>query len=215
MSQFLTDPARMRALVATHGTPLLLLSTQVIRHQYRILKEAMPGVQLHYALKPLPHPAVIKALLEEGAFFDLATNGEVDVVRAVGVPAERCIQSHPIKRDSDISYTLGYGCRTFVFDNPYELPKFLPYKDQVELLMRLSFRNKEAQADLSAKFGVHPTDALELLRKAVDAASPFPDSGLRPNSLPAMALVHPRTVDLYERLIHGEAPATREAPARL
>lgn len=167
MTDFLTDPARMRALAAEHGTPLLLLSTQVIRQQYRVLQAALPGVQLHYALKPLPHPAVVKALLDEGAYFDLATNGEVEVVRSVGVPPERCIQTHPIKRDADISHCLRYGTRTFIFDNPYELPKFLPYKDQVELLMRLSFRNKEAQCDLSAKFGVQPTDAHALLRKAV------------------------------------------------
>src|SRR5580693_865247 len=150
----------MRALANEHGTPLLLLSTQTIRQQYRTLKQALPGVQLHYALKPLPHPAVVQAIKDEGGYFDLATNGEVDIVREVGVDPARCIQSHPIKRDSDIRYCLEYGCRTLIFDNPYELPKFLPYKDQVELLMRLSFRNKEAQADLSAKFGVHPTDAL-------------------------------------------------------
>ncbi len=167
MSAFLAEPARMRALAHEHGTPLLLLSTQTIRQQYRVLQAALPGVQLHYALKPLPHPAVVSALLDEGAYFDLATNGEVDVVRAAGVPPARCIQSHPIKRDGDISHTLKFGTRTFVFDNTYELPKFIPYKDQVELLMRLSFRNKEAVCDLSSKFGVQPSEAHELLRKAV------------------------------------------------
>jgi len=80
-----------------------------------------------------------------------------------------------------------------------------------ERLYRVLLRITEAKGD---RIGLHGIMS-ELLRKAVDAASPFPDSGLRPNSLPAMALVHPRTVDLYERLIHGEAPATREAPARL
>ncbi len=161
------DPGRIRALVAEHGAPLLLLSTQTVRQQYRKLAQALPGVQLHYALKPLPHPAVVKALADEGARFDLATNGEVDIVRALGIAPQRCIQTHPIKRVSDIRYCLEYGTSTFIFDNPWELPKFLPYKDQVELLMRLSFRNKDAQCDLSAKFGVNPSEAHELLRKAV------------------------------------------------
>jgi ornithine decarboxylase len=164
---FSVDPSRIRSLAAEHGTPLLLLSTRTIVSQYRTLQAALPGVLLHYALKPLPHPAVVKALHEIGAYFDLATNGEVDVVRDAGVPADKCIQTHPIKRDGDIRYTLAYGCKTFVFDNEYELPKFLPYKDQVELMMRLSFRNKDARCDLSAKFGVQPSEALELLRKAV------------------------------------------------
>ncbi len=166
MSDRLPDPARIRALVAEHGAPLLLLSTQAVRRQYRQLAAALPGVQLHYALKPLPHPAVVQALHEEGSWFDLATNGEVDVVRKLGIPPERCIQTHPIKRDIDIRGALEFGVRTFIFDNPYELPKFLPYKDQVDLLMRLSFRNKEAQCDLSLKFGVAPPEALALLQKA-------------------------------------------------
>ena len=160
------DPAHIRALVAEHGSPLLMLSTQTVRTQYRTLQAALPGVQLHYALKPLPHPAVVNAIKDENGWFDLATNGEVDVVRTAGIDPRRCIHTHPIKRDQDIRHALDYGCRTFVFDNPYELPKFLPYKDQVELLMRLSFRNKEAQCDLSLKFGVMPADAMELLRKA-------------------------------------------------
>ncbi len=164
---FFVEPQAMRRLVAEHGAPLLLLSTQVIRQQYRTLAQALPGVQLHYALKPLPHPAVVAALKQEDGYFDLATNGEVDVVRDAGVDPSRCIHTHPIKRDGDISYALQYGCRTFIFDNPYELPKFLPYRDRVELLMRLSFRSKDAVVDLSLKFGVQPTDALELLRKAV------------------------------------------------
>jgi ornithine decarboxylase len=138
-----------------------------VRSQYRQLRQSLPGVHLHYALKPLPHAAVVKALMAEDGYFDLATNGEVDVVRACGVDPARCIQTHPIKRDGDIRYCLDYGCRTFVFDNPAELPKFLPYKDQVELLMRLSFRNKEAQCDLSMKFGVQPQDGLALLKQAV------------------------------------------------
>jgi ornithine decarboxylase len=160
------DPARIRALVAEHGSPLLLLSTETVRNQYRTLQAALPGVQLHYALKPLPHPAVVQAIKDEGGWFDLATNGEVEVVKACGIEPQRCIHTHPIKRDQDIRWALDYGCTTFVFDNPYELPKFLPYKDRVNLLMRLSFRNKEAQCDLSLKFGVMPAEALALLRQA-------------------------------------------------
>ena len=163
----LPTPARARELVAEHGAPLLLLSTRQAVRQYRALAAALPGVDLHYALKPLPHPAVVRALAAEGAWFDLATNGEVEVVRACGIPPARCIQTHPIKRDGDIRHCLDFGVETFVFDNPFELPKFLPYKDRARLLMRLSFRNKDAQCDLSLKFGVQPADALDLLKKAV------------------------------------------------
>jgi ornithine decarboxylase len=93
-------------LVKRYGSPLFIIDAARIRAQYRRLAGALPQVDLHYAIKPLPHAAVIRALLEEGAFFDLATNGEIDLVRRSGVPPKRCVHTHPIKRDSDIRNAL-------------------------------------------------------------------------------------------------------------
>jgi ornithine decarboxylase len=73
------------------------------------LAAALPGVDLHYAIKSLPHPSVIAALRDAGGSFDLATNGEVELVRRLGVDPQRCIHTHPIKRDGDIRTALAYG----------------------------------------------------------------------------------------------------------
>ena len=155
-----------RGLVTQHGSPLLILDQAAVRHQYRSLVAALPGVTLHYALKPLPHMGVIEVLKSEGACFDLATNGEVDLMREAQINPNECIHTHPIKRDSDIRYALDYGCNTFVFDNPVELQKFVDYKDQARLLLRVSFPNPETKVDLSKKFGCTPEMVLPLLRQA-------------------------------------------------
>jgi ornithine decarboxylase len=105
-------------------------------------------------------------LLQEGASFDLATTGEVELVAQEGVPAERTIHTHPIKRDADIRDALAYGCNVFVVDNLNELAKFKAYRDDVELLVRLSFRNSEAFADLSKKFGCSAEQALTIIEMA-------------------------------------------------
>ena len=84
-------------LAAQFGAPLMVLDCEAIRRQYHALKNALPGVVLHFALKPLPLAAVVRTLLEEGASFDLATSGEVDLVASQGVPSERTIHTHPIK----------------------------------------------------------------------------------------------------------------------
>lgn len=157
---------RIESLVAIHGSPLMILDCDSVRQQYRALNHALPGVVLHFALKPLPHPAVVKTLMQEGASFDLASSGEIDMVAAAGVPAEMTIHTHPIKRDSDIRHALDYGCKVFIVDNINELEKFIPYHDQVELLIRLSFRNADAYADLSKKFGCSPQQAIELMQHA-------------------------------------------------
>ncbi|MBL4245311.1 type III PLP-dependent enzyme [Vibrio fluvialis] len=152
--------------VEQFGAPLLMLDCDIIRQQYRALSSALPNVTLHFALKPLPHPVVVRTLLQEGASFDLATTGEVELVAQEGVPAERTIHTHPIKRDADIRDALAYGCNVFVVDNLNELAKFKAYRDDVELLVRLSFRNSEAFADLSKKFGCSAEQALTIIEMA-------------------------------------------------
>ena len=156
----------LEALVARYGSPLFLIDCNVVRERYAQLSAALPGVELHYALKPLPELAVVKALAAVGASFDLATSGEVALVKAAGIPAGRCIHTHPIKRDSEIRDALRYGVRTFVVDNEDEIGKFVKHRTRAELLLRISFRNPTAAADLSKKFGCTPADAPQLLALA-------------------------------------------------
>ena len=159
----------IRHLVTRYGSPLFVIDAGRVRGQYRRLAAALPGVDLHYALKPLPHSSVIGTLQEEGAFFDLATNGEVELMRSLGVAPERCIHTHPIKRDSDIRTALAYGVNRFVIDNPDELRKFVKYRNRSSLLIRISFSSPEARVDLSRKFGCTPAAAADLFRLAAES----------------------------------------------
>jgi ornithine decarboxylase len=158
----------IRHLAARYGSPLFLIDAERVRRQYRRLAAALPGVDLHYALKPLPHSSVINTLQAEGAFFDLATNGEVELVRRLKVAPERCIHTHPIKRDSDIRTALAFGVDRFVIDNPDELRKFVKYRTRCSLLIRVSFSSPEARCDLSRKFGCEPEAVPDLLRLATE-----------------------------------------------
>ena len=156
----------IRAQVARHGTPLLLIDCDMIRRQYRALHDALPGVTLCYALKPLPHAAVVAELRDLGAAFDVATTGEIRLVGKEGVPPERCIHTHPIKTDRDIRAALRFGIRTFVVDNPDELRKFQRHRARAEILIRLSFRDPSAVVDLSRKFGCEPAAVPTMLELA-------------------------------------------------
>ena len=158
--------AEIRQLASRFGSPLLVVDCEQVRRQYRALRNALPGVDLHYALKPLPHASVVATLRDEGAFFDLATTGEVELVKAQGIAPERCIHTHPIKRDSDIRDALRYGVTTFVADNPDEIRKFVRYRKRAELLLRVCFRSPTAVCDLSKKFGCEPGAVLGMIETA-------------------------------------------------
>ena len=159
-------PDALEALVVQFGSPLFVIDCEQLRRQYHALAKALPGVDLHYALKPLPDRTVVQVLAREGSWFDLATNGEVDLVRDAGIPASRCVHTHPIKRGSDIRHALDCGVTTFVVDNAEEIAKFDASRARVRLLLRISFRNPDTVIDLSRKFGCDAEAAVGLVEYA-------------------------------------------------
>lgn len=136
-----------------YGTPLVIIDEQRVQKQYEDISLALPKVQLHYAIKALPDRRLIKKLYQLGCGFDVATSGEIKLLIDEKIPAKSCIHTHPIKKTSEIEKALHYGCRIFVVDNTMEIDKFVDYKDKVELMVRINFRNQDAVVDLSRKFG--------------------------------------------------------------
>ncbi len=200
-------PAEIRRLVAEFGSPLLIIDCQRVREQYRKLHKALPGVDLHYALKPLPHPSVVETIIEAGGWLDLATTGETQLVTQLGIDPARCIHTHPIKRDIDIRNALHLGVRIFVADNPDEVRKFEPYRDQAELLLRVSFRSPGAVVDLSRKFGCDPEDLIELARLARKLAIPLRGLSFHVGSQAADPGKHVEAIEVCAKLM---AQARRE-----
>lgn len=160
------DFNKVQELVSQHGTPTLFLSESRLREGYRVLKAALPGVSMYYAVKSNATPELVSILNTEESFFDVCSNGEIDIIRNCGIAAQRCIHTHPIKRDSDIRYALDFGIKTFVADNENELSKMIPYKDKLQVLIRMSIQNPGCLVNLSHKFGIAPERAWNLIRKA-------------------------------------------------
>jgi ornithine decarboxylase len=158
--------APYRKLVEEHGSPLLVLDCDTLRNTYRTLRTALPGVELFYAIKSMPAIPVLQVLQAEGANFDIATTGEIQLMKQIKADPKKTIHTHPIKRDRDIRDALEFGCTTFVVDNPDELAKFQPYAGNARLLLRVSFRAKQVNSDLSRKFGCAPRNIPSMLAEA-------------------------------------------------
>jgi len=201
------SPEAARRLVGRYGSPLLIIDAERIRAQYRRLAAALPGVDLHYALKPLPRAEVIQVLRDEGSWFDLATNGEVELVRRLGVAASRCIHTHPIKRDGDIRTALDFGVTTFVVDNPDELRKFVKFRQRASLLIRVSFRSPDAVCDLSRKFGCDPEAVPAMLELAARLGLEVAGLSFHVGSQAAGPEMHVRAIEVCSDLMRAATGA--------
>ena len=82
------------ALKEGYTKPFLLVDTQIVRTKARRFKAAMPRVHPHYAVKANPNPRVLKALIEEGVGFEIASIAELvnhgirDIPQSVRIMAE-------------------------------------------------------------------------------------------------------------------------------
>lgn len=153
--------------VRRFGSPLFVLDPRRVAAQLRTLQRELPSVELHYATKALPHPAVIDAVVAAGASFELATRGEVALLQQRGVDLSRCIHTHPMTNTADLTAAYVAGIRTFVVDSAGQLERFRGFPPDVRLLVRLSFPNPRAKSDLSAKFGADLAQAAALVRRAL------------------------------------------------
>jgi ornithine decarboxylase len=201
------EPQQIQRLVREFGSPLLIVDCARVRSQYRRLRRALPQVALHYALKPLPHPAVVRTIVEQGGALDLATSGEIALAASLRVDPRLCIDTHPIKRQRDIRNALEYGIRTFVADNVDEVRKFKRYGERVALLLRVSFRSPGAVCDLSRKFGCDPEDAIALARLAASLGIDVQGFSFHVGSQAADALKHVEAIEACRLLL---AAARRE-----
>jgi ornithine decarboxylase len=163
----LTRPFVRNYLDNAGELPVLLLEPERAGGAYRELVEAFPGVDFHYALKALAHPAIVREIMGQGGFFDAATNAEIDLLANEGVDFSRVIHTHPYKKVRDIQHAYARGVRVFVVDSMVELLKFTDFPE-ARVLIRLSYSNAYARVDLSSKFGVGQAEARALLEAAQD-----------------------------------------------
>ena len=167
------DLKHLRHFARQEQTPFMLLRTSVIRKNLDHLKEALPGVDVFYAVKANDHPAILKALLEAGSAFDISSACELESIIALRGRPENTIHSNPIKSRNEFDRAVELGGRLFVADNPDELDKFARYGDRPGLLIRFKTSDGGSVVNLSYKFGANPEGIPALLAKAKKLGIPF------------------------------------------
>lgn len=97
-----------------YGTPLYLYSERAIIAAYQGFASAAPGVDLQvcYAVKANPSLGIIRLLAQQGAGFDIVSQGELQRVIAAGADAGKVVFSGVGKTTEELRFALSQsvGC---------------------------------------------------------------------------------------------------------
>ena len=146
--------------------PFLIIDTSLVRQKVRRFRATMPRVRPHYAVKANPDRRVLKALVQEGAGFEIASSAELDLLLGLGVPAAEIFYSNPVKSRAAITYAAERGVEWYVLDSVDELRRIHAVKPDAKMYLRLLTPNIGADWPLSGKFGVGVSDTREIIATA-------------------------------------------------
>lgn len=157
--------ARLQQLGRKHGTPLFVIDHDELRRNYRNFRKCLPRVQVYYAVKANPDPAIVRTLFLEGASFDVASMPEFRIVHQniSKMPAkkrqdwiwDKIIYANPTKPRDTLEELDRYK-PLVTFDNPEEIHKIKRHAPNAGLVLRIKVPNTGAMVELSSKFGASP-----------------------------------------------------------
>jgi ornithine decarboxylase len=165
----------MAALIERSGnlpTPFLLIDQERVRANYRRLVDSLNNASVYYAVKANPHPTVLQVLADEGCGFEISSEGELDLVEAIGRPVS-VLSSNPIKTERFIARGARSGVECFAVDSLEEVVKIARAAPGAAVYVRLLVDNSGSEWPLARKYGVDPGEAVDLLGRAGEL-------GLRP-----------------------------------
>src|SRR4051794_1584732 len=164
-------------LAERYGAPLWVISESTVRANYRRLRDAFRRVyaatDVLYATKANPQPAIIAAVLQEGALVDAVTLGHLKLILRAGGTPDRIVFNGNSKTEEEVRFALDRRIAVINVDSLEEMqmiaslqPVTATVPQQVCLRIavdntRLMAEDPElAKSDWLGKFGMDPADAL-------------------------------------------------------
>ena len=163
---FTLSKVEVGKLAQEFGSPLVVISLEQVEKNYMLLRTHLPRVRLFYAIKANPNTRILERMIAMGSSFDVASDGEINLLHAMGVEGDRMIYANPIKRPAGLTACKMTGVSRMTFDNASEIHKIANALPGATVLLRLRIDNSSAHVDLNKKFGADKNDALALMQEA-------------------------------------------------
>lgn len=161
---------RIRAFLAETGlpSPCLVMDLDTVAAQYAALSAALPSSRIRYAVKANPSPAIVRLLVDRGAWFDVASAGEIDLCLRQGADPSSLSYGNTIKKPSDIASAFADGVREFAFDAIADLRNIARHAGGSRVLCRLAVQAPASVTPFGRKFGCGEAEAVTMLQLAAE-----------------------------------------------
>lgn len=163
-----------------YGTPFYVYSMQGIIDSLSIYKECFSSIKhkVFYAVKACSNLSILKALSEQGSYFDVVSEGELYRVAAIDNGSLRkCIFSGVGKTRSSIIYAIKNDIHCINIESHSELALVAALSNELEKTVNIAFRinpNIDAKSHpyISTgleenKFGINISDATKAYQQAL------------------------------------------------
>jgi len=149
-------------------TPFLLIDKDKVREKTTMIGRNIKNAKVFYAVKANPDIEILRFLNGLNLGFEIASEGELEILSSIGVEPSRIISSNPVKSLKFLKIAASYQVNHFSFDSMDEVDKIAKFIPDCNVYIRLSVPNEGSEWPLSKKFGVEIDDAVSLLSYAQD-----------------------------------------------
>ncbi len=147
-------------------TPYLVGDSRLLRQRLCAFESALPGVRPFYAVKCNSDQTVLSTVASQGAGFEIASLGELDMLRSVGVDPRDVLYSNTVKPAAHVRGAFEAGVWRFAIDSEGELDKIARCAPGSAVYVRVRVDDSGSVFPLSRKFGAEAHHARALLQQA-------------------------------------------------
>ncbi|HEV7454890.1 MAG TPA: type III PLP-dependent enzyme [Candidatus Saccharimonadales bacterium] len=134
--------------------PILYMDREEVTDQYDRLKNAMPRITMHYAMKCNPDRPLLEHIRNLGCRFEVASFNELQSLIDIGVNPAEVLFSNPVKDPEDIRRAYEAGLRRFAFQGLDELYKLQKHAPGANLYFRVATAAENSAVASEGKFGL-------------------------------------------------------------
>jgi len=156
-----------------------------MRTRVAALRAAVPGIQIHYAMKANTSLRILQVFQKEGTGVDVVSGGEIRTALKAGFVAGDVIFSGVGKTRQELELAIGLGIKQLNVESPQELSRIIEIARALKKKPRVAFRmNPDVDAKTHPyittgfrenKFGMGEhfvPELIQLLKAAPDAVEP-------------------------------------------